>query len=33
MAHILLVDDEAALTGVLRPVLTAAGHDVTTASL
>jgi two-component system KDP operon response regulator KdpE len=32
MAHILLVDDEAALTGVLRPVLTAAGHDVTTAA-
>jgi two-component system KDP operon response regulator KdpE len=32
MAHILLVDDEAALTAVLRPVLTAAGHDVTTAA-
>ena len=32
MAHILLVDDEAALTGVLWPVLTAAGHDVTTAA-
>jgi len=32
MAHILLVDDEAALTAVLRPVLAAAGHDVTTAA-
>lgn len=32
MAHMLLVDDEAALTAVLRPVLTAAGHDVTTAA-
>jgi two-component system KDP operon response regulator KdpE len=32
MAHILLVDDEAALTAVLRPVLSAAGHDVTTAA-
>jgi two-component system, OmpR family, KDP operon response regulator KdpE len=32
MAHILLVDDEAALTAVLRPVLAAAGHDVTTAT-
>lgn len=29
MADILLVDDEPALTGVLRPVLTAAGHSVT----
>ena len=32
MAHILLIDDEAALTGVLRPVLTAAGHAVTVAA-
>jgi len=32
MAHILLVDDEIALTAVLRPVLGAAGHDVTTAA-
>jgi len=32
MAHILLVDDEAALTAVLRPVLAAAGHDVTTGA-
>ena len=32
MAHILLVDDEIALTAVLRPVLAAAGHDVTTAA-
>jgi len=32
MAHILLVDDELALTAVLRPVLGAAGHDVTTAA-
>jgi two-component system, OmpR family, KDP operon response regulator KdpE len=32
MAHILLVDDEAALTAVLRPTLTAAGYDVTTAA-
>jgi len=32
MAHILLIDDEAALTGVLRPVLTAAGHMVTVAA-
>jgi two-component system KDP operon response regulator KdpE len=32
MAHILLVDDEAALTAVLRPALAAAGHDVTTAA-
>jgi two-component system KDP operon response regulator KdpE len=31
MAHILLVDDEAALTAVLQPVLTAAGHAVTVA--
>lgn len=32
MAHILLVDDETALTGVLHPVLTAAGHEVTAAT-
>jgi len=32
MAHILLVDDEIALTAVLRPVLAAAGHHVTTAA-
>ena len=32
MAHILLVDDEAALTGVLQPVLTAAGHHVAIAA-
>lgn len=32
MAHILLVDDEAALTAVLQPVLTAAGHTVTTVA-
>lgn len=32
MAHILLIDDEAALTGVLQPVLTAAGHSVTVAA-
>jgi two-component system KDP operon response regulator KdpE len=32
MAHILLIDDETALTGVLRPVLTAAGHAVTVAA-
>ena len=32
MAHILLVDDEVALTGVLRPVLCAAGHEVTIAA-
>ncbi len=29
MAHILLVDDEVALTAVLQPVLSAAGHQVT----
>jgi len=32
MAHILLVDDEAALTAVLQPVLTTAGHHVTIAA-
>jgi two-component system KDP operon response regulator KdpE len=32
MAHILLVDDEVALTAVLQPVLTAAGHAVTTVA-
>lgn len=32
MAHILLVDDEAALTAVLQPVLTTAGHTVTTVA-
>lgn len=31
MAHVLLVDDEVALTAVLQPVLTAAGHAVTVA--
>jgi two-component system KDP operon response regulator KdpE len=32
MAHILLVDDEVALTAVLQPVLIAAGHAVTTVA-
>lgn len=32
MAHILLVDDEVALTGVLRPVLSAAGYEVASAA-
>jgi len=31
MAHILVIDDEEALTSVLRPVLTAAGHQVEVA--
>lgn len=31
MAHILLIDDEVALTKVLRPALAAEGYDVTTA--
>jgi two-component system KDP operon response regulator KdpE len=32
MAHILLIDDEAALTSVLQPVLATAGHVVTIAA-
>jgi two-component system KDP operon response regulator KdpE len=32
MAHILIVDDEVALTSVLQPVLTAAGHAVAIAA-
>jgi len=31
MAHLLLVDDEVALTRVLKPALAAEGHEVTTA--